>query len=90
MCRCCAVVDGCAIPSFHIDAFILKSTLMAEWNTEKEFDLLKTDFSQNPGTFYVLFRHHEFYSLVSFHYICKFRTNAGQHVAVHALNRLTI
>lgn len=53
VCWCCAVVDGCAIPSFHIDAFILKSTLMAEWNTEKEFDLLKTDFSQNPGTFSV-------------------------------------
>ena len=33
---------GCAIPSFHIDAFILKSTLMAEWNTEKEFDRLST------------------------------------------------
>ena len=29
---------GCAIPSFHIDAFILKATLMAEWTTEKEFD----------------------------------------------------
>lgn len=28
---------GCAIPSFHIDAFILKATLMAEWTTEKEF-----------------------------------------------------
>ena len=53
VCRCCAVVDGCAIPSFHIDAFILKSTLMAEWNTEKEFDLLKTDFSQNPEMFSV-------------------------------------
>lgn len=53
-------------------------------------NLLKTDFSQNPGTFSVLFRHHEFYSLVSFHYICGFRTSAGQQVAVHALNRLTI
>ena len=29
---------GCAIPSFHADAFILKATLMAEWTTEKEFD----------------------------------------------------
>ena len=29
---------GCTIPSFHIDAFILKATLMAEWTTEKEFD----------------------------------------------------
>ena len=29
---------GCAIPSFHIDAFILKATLMAEWTTEKVFD----------------------------------------------------
>ena len=29
---------GCVIPSFHIDAFILKATLMAEWTTEKEFD----------------------------------------------------
>lgn len=26
---------GCAIPSFPIDAFILKDTLMAEWTTEK-------------------------------------------------------
>lgn len=33
---------GCAIPSFHIDAFILKATLMAEWTTEKEFDRLST------------------------------------------------
>lgn len=37
---------GCAIPSFHIDAFILKATLMAEWTTEKEFDHLSND----PGT----------------------------------------
>ena len=29
---------GCTIPSFHIDAFILKATLMAEWTSEKEFD----------------------------------------------------
>ena len=29
---------GCVIPSFHTDAFILKTTLMAEWTTEKEFD----------------------------------------------------
>ena len=29
---------GCVIPSFHIDAFILKATLMAEWTSEKEFD----------------------------------------------------
>ena len=26
---------GCAIPSFPIDAFILKDTLMAEWTTER-------------------------------------------------------
>ena len=31
---------GCVIPSFHTDAFILKTTLMAEWTTEKEFDRL--------------------------------------------------
>lgn len=30
-------IDG-TIPSFHIDAFILKATLMAEWTQEKEFD----------------------------------------------------
>ena len=29
---------GCVIPSFHTDTFILKTTLMAEWTTEKEFD----------------------------------------------------
>lgn len=29
---------GCVIPSFHTDAFILKTTLMAEWTTENEFD----------------------------------------------------
>ena len=29
---------GCAIPSFHVDAFILKATLMAEWTSEKDFD----------------------------------------------------
>lgn len=34
--------EGCAIPSFHIDAFILKATLMAEWTTEKEFERLGT------------------------------------------------
>lgn len=28
----------CAIPSFHIDAFILKAMLMAEWTAEEEFD----------------------------------------------------
>lgn len=33
---------GCAIPSFHIDAFILKATLMAEWTMEKELDRLST------------------------------------------------
>ena len=33
---------GCAIPSFHIDAFILEATLTAEWTTEKEFDRLST------------------------------------------------
>lgn len=33
---------GCAIPTFHIDAFILKATLMAEWTTEKELDRLST------------------------------------------------
>ena len=36
---CCELeTKGCAIPSFHADAFILKATLMAEWTTEKEFD----------------------------------------------------
>ena len=35
---CCELeTKGCAIPSFHVDAFILKATLMAEWTTEKEF-----------------------------------------------------
>ena len=29
---------GCVIPSFHVDAFILKATLMAEWTSEDEFD----------------------------------------------------
>lgn len=33
---------GCAIPSFHVDAFILKATLMAEWTSEKEFDRSST------------------------------------------------
>ena len=38
--RICSELEtkSCAIPSFHIDAFILKATLMAEWTTEKEFD----------------------------------------------------
>lgn len=27
-----------AIPSFHLDAFILKATLKAEWTSEKEHD----------------------------------------------------
>ena len=27
-----------AIPSCHVDAFILMATLMPEWNTEKEFN----------------------------------------------------
>ena len=38
--RICSELEtkGCAIPSFHTDAFILKATLMAEWTTEKEFD----------------------------------------------------
>lgn len=36
---CCELeTKGCAIPSFHADAFILKATLMAEWTTGKEFD----------------------------------------------------
>ena len=38
--RICSELEtkGCAIPSFHADAFILKATLMAEWTTEKEFN----------------------------------------------------
>ena len=38
--RICSELEtkGCTIPSFHADAFILKTTLMAEWTTEKEFD----------------------------------------------------
>lgn len=28
---------GFAIPTFRVDAFILKATLMAEWTSEKEF-----------------------------------------------------
>lgn len=38
--RICSELEtkGCAIPSFHVDAFILKATLMAEWTSEKEFD----------------------------------------------------
>ena len=39
---------GCAIPSFHVDAFILKATLRAEWTTEKEFDRPST--VQKEGT----------------------------------------
>ena len=39
---------GCAIPSFHVDAFILKATLRAEWTTEKEFDHPST--AQKDGT----------------------------------------
>lgn len=35
-------IKGCAIPSFHVDAFILKATLMAEWTSEKEFDRSST------------------------------------------------
>ena len=43
--RICSELEtkGCAIPSFHADAFILKATLMAEWTTEKEFDRPSTD-----------------------------------------------
>ena len=33
----------CAIPSFHVNAFILKATLMAEWTLEKEFDRPSTE-----------------------------------------------
>lgn len=40
---------GCAIPSFHIDAFILKATLTTEWTTEKEFNRLSTA-SKNDTT----------------------------------------
>ena len=38
--RICSELEtkGCAIPSSHVDAFILKATLMAVWTTEKEFD----------------------------------------------------
>ena len=38
---------GCAILSFHIDAFILKAILMAEWTTEKEFDRSSTATKDN-------------------------------------------
>lgn len=42
--RICSELEtkGCAIPSFHVDAFILKATLMAEWTTENEFDRSST------------------------------------------------
>ncbi|MBR6196301.1 MAG: hypothetical protein IKQ72_01735 [Bacteroidaceae bacterium] len=42
--RICSELEtkGCAIPSFHADAFILKATLMAEWTSEKEFDRSST------------------------------------------------
>ena len=42
--RICSELEtkGCAIPSFHVDAFILKATLMAEWTSEKEFDRSST------------------------------------------------
>lgn len=42
--RICSEMEtkGCAIPSFHVDAFILKATLMAEWTSEKEFDRSST------------------------------------------------
>ena len=48
--RICSELEtkGCAIPSFHADAFILKATLMAEWTTEKEFDRQST--SQDNDT----------------------------------------
>ena len=38
--RICSELEtkDCAILSSHVDAFILKATLMAEWTTEKEFD----------------------------------------------------
>lgn len=38
--RICSELEtkGCTIPSFHVDAFILKATLTAEWTTEMEFD----------------------------------------------------
>ena len=34
---------GCIIPSFHVDAFILKAILKAEWTSEKEFEHPNTD-----------------------------------------------
>ena len=42
--RICSELEtkGCTIPSFHVDAFILKATLMAEWTTENEFDRSST------------------------------------------------
>ena len=48
--RICSELEtkGCTIPSFHVDAFILKATLMAEWTTENEFD--------RPSTTQVPFR----------------------------------
>jgi len=33
---------GCAIPSFHVDAFILKATLRAEWVSENELERSST------------------------------------------------
>lgn len=38
--RICSELEtkDCTILSSHVDAFILKATLMAEWTTEKEFD----------------------------------------------------
>ena len=49
--RICSELEtkGCAIPSFHADAFILKATLMAEWTTEKEFDRPSTDQDNDTG-----------------------------------------
>ena len=36
--RICSELEtkGFAIPTFHVDAFILKATLKAEWTSEKE------------------------------------------------------
>ena len=48
--RICSELEtkGCTIPSFHVNAFILKSTLTAEWTTEMEFDRPSTRL--NDGT----------------------------------------
>lgn len=43
---------GCIIPSFHVDAFILKAILKAEWTSEKEFEHPNTD--QKDDTINVL------------------------------------